>query len=101
MTVAHRQPSPADPHGLQLLDRSVAIHVGGGDSGPIVSHGIGEEHFTEQPIGETQPGQRRRQEFKTGVARSRNAKRSAPVALAIIPTQVICRLAKRMKGPQP
>ncbi len=70
MTVAHRQPSPADPHGLQLLDRSVAIHVGGDDSGPIVSHGIGEEHFAEQTVGEAQTGECRRQEFKTGGARS-------------------------------
>ena len=77
--------------------QAVAIHVGGGDSGPIVSHGIGEEHFAEQPIGETQAGQRRRQEFKTGVARSRNAKRSAPVAWAIIPSQVGCRDAKRIQ----
>ena len=27
MTVAHRQPPAADPHRLQLLDRSVAVHV--------------------------------------------------------------------------
>ena len=75
--------------------QAVAIHVGGGHARTVVGHGVGEEHFAEQPVGETQPGERGRQKLKTGVARTRHAKRDAPVARAIVPSQVGGREAKR------
>ena len=63
----------------------------------VVGHGVGEEHFTELPIGETQSGERRRQEVKTGVARSLDPERDAPVARAVVPGQVGCREASRVQ----
>ena len=91
---------PVQPVGsLQVgeveVAQAVAVHVGGGHTRAVVGHGVGEEHLPEQPVGEIQPGERRRQPFKTGVARSRDPERGASVARAVVPGQVGCREAKR------
>ena len=91
---------PVQPVGsLQVgeveIAQAVAVHVGGGHTRAVVGHGVGEEHLAKQPVGETQPGERRRQSFKTGWARSRDPERGAPVARAVVPGQVGRRETKR------